>query len=398
MRIFKHKELIYGISLEINGLDVSEIYYLELKIVGGSFSIVDSKYLHNLGEFISLISQNPFIVNINGKSVINKFYIAKGETAAMDLLKNLLPGVNSNEYLVESLFYDQGQILSILKKQTLQDILGLFSDKKCQLCGIYFGLFPINFYNYFSTNQSEIGYSINLKSHIVNFRDGLIVDLKSDELLMYSPDAIDKNYQIKVVELPIVLSMLSFRFKVNLGVENAIIVNNRNNYNRISNSLKVFKMGVFFCFIIILLSLIFRKHLDDKIHDLIEKDKNELSNIIFIDSLKMELEKYQNFSNLQSTNQDVRFTKYALDLTMDLPINLVFNSLELFPREKAVTDSLDFFKDQVILINGLSDDNEILNKWVDKVEKLGWIQKLEVVNLNLNKNNLYNFDLQITIK
>ena len=73
--------------------------------------------------------------------------------------------------------------------------------------------------------------------------------------------------------------------------------------------------------------------------------------------------------------------------------------MEVYPIKKEIkkTEKVEFDY-KIILLKGNTTDETVFNDWIDSLKNEKWLQKLEIVSIKRDKQNISYFELKITIK
>ena len=78
---------------------------------------------------------------------------------------------------------------------------------------------------------------------------------------------------------------------------------------------------------------------------------------------------------------------YLSEIGLSVPSQISFESIEVRPLIKDIKKKQKIeFNDRLIYIKGFSATSEMLSEWIEDLKTKDWIQKVEIIEYNLIKN------------
>lgn len=92
-------------------------------------------------------------------------------------------------------------------------------------------------------------------------------------------------------------------------------------------------------------------------------------------------------------------TYYGYELIKNLPNDLSLNEVNIIPAGKEIKANKKItFDSKTILIKGETFNESSINKWIDGLKEMNWINNFEIISLKKDKKNKSQFEVKITIK
>lgn len=89
---------------------------------------------------------------------------------------------------------------------------------------------------------------------------------------------------------------------------------------------------------------------------------------------------------------------YVNDIVKSIPPDTKLSSINVFPVESVKESKKLIFSDRVIIVEGTTKSSTYVNTWINKISKLDWIQKVELVDYSTNYENVGEFNIQLQVK
>ena len=117
----------------------------------------------------------------------------------------------------------------------------------------------------------------------------------------------------------------------------------------------------------------------------------------------IELEKWWNQQQIimEESGQlnDKFFSYYIYELGSSTPEDITLNSLKINPLIKGIKNKEKVDKElQVIEISGIAEHSKAVSLWLELLQKKSWVQKIEILNVGLDKGKKSEFIFRIIYK
>ena len=155
-----------------------------------------------------------------------------------------------------------------------------------------------------------------------------------------------------------------------------------------------------FAFLVLLINYLFFDYYNNKYNDLsleYSKRTEETSQLKLLSKQLADNERFVTENNLMETS---RFSYYSDRLALTIPDNIILNELYLNPLSSDVQKNKEIdVMNNLIIIKGVVNKNNLLNEWIKKIELEKWVEKVEILKFTQkDKKSGANFELEIVVK
>ncbi|WP_321827232.1 hypothetical protein [Maribacter dokdonensis] len=380
-------------GLEINNSDKGDIYYfLEIKKLKDELVISKNLILNNLDEInLHVNKTTPLFLCFNNDKILTKQLNNSNTSLEAALVNEAFPNIDIKTFYWEIIQKSKNCIVSISRKEYVDSILIKLSQFKITPFQISIGVSSIAEIIQFTHVEM-----VHLKNHDLKLNNGEIFELKSNVINQ------EEIYQINGLEL-YNFSLLIFgqilshlngnqRF-TNFSDQNQKFKIQLNN-ERIFNSIGKFALAFFG--ILLLVNFIFVNHYFSKTSEL-------KTNLLASDSQKENLIKLENIVkskqdkiNTISNSSNSKSTYYLDIIAQSIPPSILLNKINYQPLTKNIQENKPILIDKkIILLTGLSNDNNEFSKWIESLEKKDWINSIETLDFDFVNDNSSEFSIEI---
>ena len=89
---------------------------------------------------------------------------------------------------------------------------------------------------------------------------------------------------------------------------------------------------------------------------------------------------------------------YSYEITNTVPTEINLSNLDIFPIQQEIkTAEKVQLGTKIILLQGATENEQVLNYWIEKLRNYKWINKLEIVSIKKDKFNNSNFQLKLQL-
>jgi hypothetical protein len=131
-----------GVSIWIKPDDTLEINVIVIRRLRNKLSVVQKASFISIKEFSESISGiQPIYISVDGKGILHKII----DTNNNRNIEKVLPGANNKDFVIQDLVIDETRaIVSILRKDKLEELVNLFNESKYDILKIFLGPFSIS--------------------------------------------------------------------------------------------------------------------------------------------------------------------------------------------------------------------------------------------------------------
>lgn len=281
------------------------------------------------------------------------------------------------------------QVVSFTRKSSIAEELALIESKKWHFLGLSCGIAVI--FGILEDEKVTFDYELELRNGTIKeFNRATVVKEKAQfrsefytekELLSFAIVNTPKNDE-------------HYSSHSNLNFADA-----QENYRQF-NQFKTYGILAIGSIFIALLSVYFyQNHLNQSVAELEVDLSVHNENLSLLDRLTQEKERKGQLIASAGVNSK-KFLSYYLDeIGKSVPKEITLSELALFPVQGKLKNKQRVELDQErITILGVTRDNEILDDWMEKMNRFDWIIRVELLNYLKGADNLAEFELIIIIE
>jgi Tfp pilus assembly protein PilN len=329
--------------------------------------------LESLDELIGKIdTEIPLAIVVNGKGVL----IRKITVETNASLQSIIPGFNPNDFYFEKFSNKTLSILSIIRKENLDKIIGDLKSRGLKPISISLGTAVLNNIAPFLEFNGDS--DLETDSFIIKMNgEKQIQDFKNkDEIKInkYQPE------EFKVADQYVKpSSLLSFAAAVHcltddltseIQIKSALVESERSEYRY----LKLFKtlgIGISIAFLLILLInfFLYTDYLN-KNQALQTSQMEAMDQQKQIHKLENEIARKEKFLQRSAWTKPGKTSYYADRIASMIPRDIVLTSLNIYPVKSnpEIETGNNLFKKDTIQINGICQDPEDLNTFISNLK------------------------------
>ncbi|MFM9987829.1 hypothetical protein [Flavobacterium sp.] len=378
---------VVGVIKKENG---ESFHVLTIKRSGNKIDIVSKRVFETFEDLSSKIDLKlPVLLVIDGKGVLNK-EIDFNKEADVNWHKN----IDFNTIYHTSFKSGNNNFISFCRKNSIDETLAKFKKATFQVVDIYIGSFL----------AALLHNAIN-KDTIVS--GDLILSFENEKLVSFTkPEEQTKkesyNIGIDTISsnvLPLYGALIHFFIQQKevsktkneeINVEEII-------YKKAFNIFGVVMLIGFFGSLLISYFMI--QYYGSKNTEL--NLKNVYSNQSYQKIVDLEKQKEDKINILKESGflSSKFLTYYGYELIRNTPNDLSLNEVNIIPAGKEIKANKKItFDSKTILIKGETINETSINKWIDGLKKMNWINNFEIISLKKDKKNKSQFEVKITIK
>ena len=390
---YLHGPKAAGLKIVLKGDDEKSISYQVLKLFKGevtrdisSTSIVDTRQLKE-----ELSTKIPLYISIDGKGVLHKKVPMQQDH--QELVGKILPGASMEDFyyqVVDS--KDNYKIVSIIRKEAVDELLRELHDKGYMILGVFIGPFVLHdILNLFGVEQIyTCGYLIETDGKfITGFQNAL------DNEVDYNLDDEKINSNLLV---PFATAIVHFNPSSSLftSIEEDGIDTREFRYRKMLEFTGIF--GLTALFLILLINLIIYFNRLDEISAYQTRLNINMDLIKKVESLENELVLRRELFENSVIDKDIWLSYVADKLAMKVPRDLSLDAMLLNPKRADIhlTKPLDFINKRVV-VSGSTKNSIILNRYINDIKKEKWIKKINVISFkqdNMNQKGSFKISIE----
>ncbi len=384
-------------AIELVSSEKEEFFFLEVSRGKDDIAIKKEKEFTGFKNLENeLIKNSPLYLVYNTESVLTKVVdvdnLNKGNTET--LIQKTFPNLNLNNFYYQVVFQAKRALVSIVKKDSVDEVINSLKSMKINLAGFSIGVSSINsVIEYFKENQMQT-------SHLkLGVEDGFMKNVFLEPMDDYN----DK----------IVLNGLEVRGKYLLCfskiIDSLSSENNITNFKNYGDNLlaefrqgRLFSIGVKASLLLILSVLLINflvfNHYFKKAEQLKELSDVNDANKQKLTLLKSKVEAKEKRVEAILSSVNSR-TSYILDdIASTIPETLLLNGIQFQPLLKGIRPTKHIELDKnVVLVKGVSYDSDAFSQWIDVLERRKWVNGVETLDYDYNDTKSSVFTVKIGV-
>jgi Tfp pilus assembly protein PilN len=337
------------------------------------------------------------IIKKFGKS--KAYAIHVNGTGVLTRLVEFLPGYkeqlivngDKDDFYFTSFNDDHQVATSFFRKSLIEDIVTELKVAKVFLVGISCGIIPV-LNLALDTEKIAFDYTIQIENQrITKFSRN---EQPADRSVI---QGIFKEKQQAINE-GILSSLLAPNENYSSGFtseENTAALENYSQFNRF----RFFGIAVVF---IVLSALIinhfYLNHLNNQVADLETELTLNNDNLTLLENLKQEKIRKELLVQSSGVNQDQYLSFFIDRIGETVPKSISLQAMNLFPLKEALKEKrkVEIQPDGIEII-GTTPSSEILDDWMEKMERFQWVESVELLNYLKSENGKAEFKLLISM-
>lgn len=368
---------------------------LELKKSNKKLEVLSKNCFDNLDNLANHIGKdNPVSLIINNTEVLIKKIISNNQDDTK-ILREAFPNLNKDEFYFEILKQNSTAFVSICRKDVVNNILEEYDKNRINVIDFFIGNLAVSkITSFFETTDS-----ITTSNGLISLVDEKIHAIKT----LIKP--VDKTYNINGL---VVSSkyLLAFSGALKLALNNTQLSSNfyekRLKLKENFKHKRIFKLasrGIIVLLLTVLtINFLFYNHYFNEVNDL--KSTSKITTALKEKMTELAAKVSKSKKKIEDV-QRVRNSKasyYINDIIINLPKSLSLIELNYQPLKKKIQLEKPIENQLRILnISGQSLNSEKFSIWLTQLEKLKWVEVVDILNYKTVNNGKSNFVINIKI-
>lgn len=395
----KEKEVI-GVEIiqHYNHIYVNNI--VSLKLLKNNIIVVDSKIETENFDDLKVLTQpeKPIYLIISLRNILHKVVDSHMNTSDEELIREIFPNATLNDFYIQKENIESGKIISIIRRDLLDNIIQDFTSKGIDIIGVSLGGFDVKYIKSlipnqntictkthqieFSSNQKIVGITKNNERVFNNVKIGN--DELDSRLLISYAGAFKTLLQIPSTFNPSILKEISGEYLQKKIYQSSSIV------------------ALISIFMILIISTSANYYYKDETNKMSMSLAALNTDFASLDSLKKLVTQQKKFVKQTNINKGSRTSFYADRLAASVPVGLEFTDLQIFPLQGNKKDYRDNqlmkFQNEVITVKGTCDNSITYNEWIKKLQALEWVKSAMHIDYKDINSSLGEFELKIIVE
>ena len=342
----------------------------------------------------------PLSIVINGKGIIHKKVVINDGDNDVKLLERVFPNAKiSDFYLQKTELLENTVFVSIVRKNTVDDLLTLFADKGYYFSGISIGPFCLNgiipLIDLAAKSFSLGNYNLELNENnlIEDFHDNHI-SLSGDKISI-AGEELKQQSSISFAA--------AFQYFFPQPTESAIEVPAVDFSKTELEQKKLFQIGgwgvLLFFLVVLLVNFLLFDHYGKQFQQLDSAFSGRKGQLSAANELKIKVKEKQDFLEKTGLKGASKTSYFADRIAGGIPASIQLTQLLMHPPEKkSKKDEPAIFLNKIIIVKGNCKKSTELNEWIRGIKKMDWVNEVSVLNYKQeNIKDLGEFEIMITI-
>jgi len=334
-------------------------------------------------------NQHIFLI-VNTEKVLVKS-IESEQKDHLKLVYKAYPNLDVNSFYYEVLSQGNRHFIALCRKDYIDNLITEFSEYKLNVIDFSLGhSLAAILTDYINENTV---YSSNSK---IEFIDNGITSIEKHE-------PISEHYKINGLKISsaYLLSFLAAIESVlnsNISQTNSSVTKQNliDDYKQTRFFNQFLKFGGIFILGLLLINFLFFNHYFNRVNELgqiSELNQSTKAKIIKLDAAVSKKKKMVD-DILKSNASKSSF--YSDRIITALPKSILLSELQYQPLLKRISKEKPIeLNEDTIHISGTSNDSEVFSNWISQLEKLEWIEKVEIVDYGTESNSNSEFKIKI---
>ena len=368
-------------------------HLITIQLKGNSLDIINKKHAIPSEEqlFALLPKDIPLALTVSGKGIIHK-QLVEQSADWQALLQQSLPNVDSNDFTGQSMSTSEGQLISIIRKTTLDKLLESFDAYP--VVSLATGLpaleacLPLIGNGKYTTST----YSIEISQNVIT-----------------SYEALQNHAVTQTIDLggellnSLLLPAFGTALTTILNPEKQLfsyetIEKKRSGYQHAKLATKIGWTGLGLLLITLLINFMIFAQLNSK--------NNQLSNEMAYNQLQateiQQLQKQLDTKTATLSNNQLlapsKIAYYADEIAQLIPTGILLDQLKIFPpAETSNRQASTSFSSSSVYIKGSCKNSALLNLWIRQLEGLDWVESLKVLPYRETDKGVGIFELELSL-
>ncbi|PQV47443.1 hypothetical protein CLV33_107232 [Jejuia pallidilutea] len=330
---------------------------------------------------------------INDNNILTK-KIEDTQPNLENLVYNAFPNLNIKDFYYEIVSQDNMHFVSICRKVHLETLIAAYKEAGVSIINISLG-------------QNIITNSLSFISSESIFTSNALVVLKNKSLVSIEKKEIETpiNYDVNglkttnnyVLSLSGALETVIHNYK-SYSSFNSINESLKNEYSQSRFFQQFIKAGLVFTLSVLLINFFVFNHYFNHVNTLQQTSQVNQNSKAQLLTLNETVNKSQKMVD-DMLKSSVSNSSFFINVIVgSLPESVSLSELNYQPISKRIKEGQSILQDtNVILLSGSSNSSEVFSKWITRVEAIGWVNNVEILNYEDTSKSISNFSLKLNI-
>ena len=359
--------------------DSMSFYYASVKKNKEDYKIIKESTFENIDECIEAIDYKaPLIVTIEGKGVLHKNVTIETRDAVIQQFSSINNG--DDFYIQHYIITEEKSIVSISRKEFVDQILNKFYAKRRYPISLFLGPFSLNVLSdYLNTN-------IDIGNEIIEFFEGKVCDIKTCHKFLpsgYINILEDNISEASIIPYSSAICFFAKHKIVNFVSEIATLRDKDYIYENI------FFIGKYLLlissFIVLLVNFLFYSKYDRDLKNINAEMSSAIDSLTMINKLKKEINDKRAVMGSNNYLASTDFSKYSDRIASCMPEQISLDIMNIFPVNGKIQTNSDIkFSTNTIVIQGETNGLNYVDTWIKSLYNEKWIKNVHIDSYKYN--------------
>jgi hypothetical protein len=319
-------------------------------------------------------------------------------TSKKEALQAVFPSANTDDFLVQQTITKRDTLISIIRKESCQEIIGKLKKNKVEVIKIFAGNFLVqHLLAVIAEDISSlplIGFSLTIEQHQIVSFDKAILPVTSIAL---------GDQRIDSTQLPsVTMAFLGITQSAVKGLPLASTQATKGAflYKRLFYYTSMFLLGFFF--VALLINYFLFEQYATKAQELKLELTQQQNLLKQRDTLAQILEQKKAVLGGQMTVGKSKTSFYSDQLAASLPNSMQLLEMIIYPvietNDYGTEEKIPQYETNVIRIKGKCQASVFYNDWKRNIQTLSWVKSIQNISYQNDQNGIGIFELEITLQ
>lgn len=336
--------------------------------------------------------QHVFLI-INNDNVLTKC-IKNQPIEDVKLVYNAFPNINLDDFFYEVILQQKQCFVSICRRTYIETLILEYRKNNISIINISLGSNIVS--SIIEYLDLEYALTSNTKISIDNKTITSIENTKATDTLNYDVNGLTVRNDYLISFSGAINSLLShFQPITNLDVLKQSL---RRDYNQSQFYMQFLKFGLVLLLVIVVFNFIAFNHYYSQVDTLQKTFQSNQETKQRMDELSASVNKSQKIIEDILKSSASKSSFYVDAIIQISPNSILLSELNFQPVIKNIKEGVSIeILNHIILVSGESNNSELFSKFINDLEKISWIKKVEVLSYENSINPISNFSIKLTI-
>jgi|GEM_PF-5175496 len=320
----------------------------------------------------------PVVLQIDGRAVLHKITEKQSEVGAQDLLNSIIPNARAAEFHLQRYDTTENRYVSIIRKESLDDILTLFRQKKIEVIQVFLGPFISASLQFASEHPLK---SINVAGWKLELNDTTVANLAPERQQTQAPLLLKDGEKLEPpFFLPYAAGISIFinGYEQQFAFLSDSFKGLRNNWQHKIFFQQSLKFILAFLFLLLLGNgLLFMQATKRNDELSIQADRHRKM-LQRLETLREDVGRKRKFITQTAWGDVGRTAFYADRLAASLPDNVWLTEINIHPLDEKILkdERKQIFTGKLLWVKGRAGNSLLVNDWIKKLSTTDWVENV----------------------